>query len=81
MVAIAPVGQWLAQNGAPNRAAEDAATKRIRATEGATMPNELHKPRDREPSNLERYGFWQDALMFIGLFLLGAVIATWLWGG
>ena len=45
------------------------------------MPNKLHKPREREPSDLERYGFWQDALMFIGLFLLGAVIATWLWGG
>jgi len=45
------------------------------------MPTELHKPREREPTDLERYGRWQGVLLFIGLFLPGAVIATWLWGG
>ena len=28
----------------------------------------------------ERYGHWQDGLMFIGLFFLSALIAKWLWG-
>jgi hypothetical protein len=56
------------------------------------MPTELRKPcereptalcklREREPTDLERYGLWQDGSMFIGLFLLGVVIAKWLWGG
>lgn len=45
------------------------------------MPTDLHKPREREPTDLERYGLWQDGLMFIGLFLLGVVIAKWLRGG
>jgi hypothetical protein len=45
------------------------------------MPTELRKPRKREQADLERYGFWQDGLMFIGLFLLGVIIARWLWGG
>ena len=45
------------------------------------MPTELRKPREREPTDLERYGSWQDGLMFIGLFLFGVVIAKWLWGG
>jgi hypothetical protein len=44
-------------------------------------PTELCKLREREPTDLERYGLWQDGLMFIGLFLLGVVIAKWLWGG
>jgi len=45
------------------------------------MPTELHKPREREPTDLERYGYWQEGLMFIALFLLGVVVANWLWGG
>ena len=45
------------------------------------MPTELRKPPEREPTDLERYGRWQDVLIFIGLFLLGAVIAEWLWRG
>jgi hypothetical protein len=45
------------------------------------MPTELRKPREPEPTDLERYGPWQAGLMFIGLFLLGVVIAKWLWGG
>jgi hypothetical protein len=45
------------------------------------MPTELPEPREREPTDLERYGRWQDVLLFIGLFLLGVVIAKWLWGG
>jgi len=45
------------------------------------MPTELRKPPERESTDLERYGHWQDVLMFIGLFLLGVVIAKWLWRG
>jgi hypothetical protein len=45
------------------------------------MPTELRKPPEREPTDLERYGRWQDVLMFIGLVSLGVVIAKWLWGG
>jgi hypothetical protein len=45
------------------------------------MPVELPKRRKRKPTDLERYGHWQDVLMFIGLLLLGAVIGKWLWGG
>jgi hypothetical protein len=45
------------------------------------MPIELPKLREREPTDLERYGHWQDVLMFIGLFLLGVVVVKWLWGG
>jgi len=45
------------------------------------MPTELRKPHEREPTDLGRYGRWQDVLMFIGLFLLGVVIAEWLWRG
>jgi hypothetical protein len=48
---------------------------------GCEMPIELPKLREREPTDLERYGHWQDVLMFIGLFLLGVVIVKWLWGG
>jgi hypothetical protein len=48
---------------------------------GREMPTELRKPPERELTDLERYGHWQDVLMFIGLFLLGAVIAKWLWRG
>jgi hypothetical protein len=44
------------------------------------MPTELRKPREREPTDLERYGHWQDVLMLIGLVLLGVVIAKWLSG-
>jgi hypothetical protein len=44
------------------------------------MPTELRKRCEREPTDLERYGLWQDGLMFIGSFLLGVVIAKWLWG-
>ncbi len=45
------------------------------------MPTELPEPRDSEVTDLERYGRWQHGLLFIGLFLLGVVIAKWLWGG
>jgi hypothetical protein len=45
------------------------------------MPTELRKPPERESTDLERYGRWQDGLMFIGLVSLGVVIAKWLWGG
>lgn len=45
------------------------------------MSTEWRKRHQREPTDLERYGFWQDGLMFIGLFLLGVIIAGWLWGG
>jgi len=45
------------------------------------MPTELPKDREREVTDLERYGRWQDGLLFIGLFLLAVAIATWLWGG
>jgi hypothetical protein len=45
------------------------------------MPIKRPKLRKREPTDLERYGHWQDVLIFIGLFLLCVVIATWLWGG
>jgi hypothetical protein len=48
---------------------------------GREMPTELRKPPERELTDLERYGHWQDVLMFIGLFLLGVVIAKWLWRG
>jgi hypothetical protein len=44
------------------------------------MPTELRNPREREPTDLERYGRWQDGLMFVWLFLLGVVSAKWLWG-
>ena len=45
------------------------------------MPTEPPNSREREPTDLERYGHWQDVVIFIGLFLLAAVIAKWLWGG
>lgn len=45
------------------------------------MPTELRKPREREPTDLERYGHWQDVLMLFGLILLGVVIAKCIWGG
>ena len=45
------------------------------------MPTELRKPPERESTDLERYGHWQDVLMFIGLLLLGVVVAKWLWRG
>jgi hypothetical protein len=45
------------------------------------MPAELRKPPERESTDLERYGRWQDILLFIGLLLLGAAIAKWLWKG
>jgi hypothetical protein len=45
------------------------------------MPIESPELREREPTDLERYGHWQDVLLFIGLFLLGAIIAKWFWGG
>jgi hypothetical protein len=45
------------------------------------MPTELPKLREREATDLERYGHWQDGLMFIGLFFLSALIAKWLCGG
>jgi cytochrome c biogenesis protein CcdA len=45
------------------------------------MPTELRKPPGRESTDLERYGRWQDVLMFVGLLLLGIVIAEWLWRG
>jgi hypothetical protein len=45
------------------------------------MPVELPKRPKRKPTDVERYGHWQDVLLFIGLLLLGAVIARWLWGG
>jgi hypothetical protein len=48
---------------------------------GREMPTELRKPPEREATDLERYGRWQDLLMFIGLLLLGAAIAKWLWKG
>jgi hypothetical protein len=37
--------------------------------------------RTREPTDLERYGHWQDVLIFVGLVLLSVVIAQWVWGG
>lgn len=45
------------------------------------MPTDFRKPRKREPTDLERYGHWQDGAMLIALVLLGTVIANWLWGG
>jgi hypothetical protein len=45
------------------------------------MPTELRKPPEHEPTDLERYGRWQDVLMFIALLLIGVVIAEWLWRG
>jgi hypothetical protein len=45
------------------------------------MPTEWGKSPEREPTDLERYGYWQDGVLCIGLFLLGVVIASWLWGG
>jgi hypothetical protein len=45
------------------------------------MPTVLRKPPERESTDLERYGRWQDVLMFIGLLLLGAVIGNGLWKG
>jgi hypothetical protein len=45
------------------------------------MPTELPEFREGKATDLERYGRWQDGLLFIGLFLLGVVIAKWLWGG
>lgn len=48
---------------------------------GCEMPCELPELREREPTDLERYGHWQDVLMFIGLLFLGVVIARWLWAG
>jgi hypothetical protein len=45
------------------------------------MPTELPELRKGEVTDLERYGRRQDGLLFIGLFLLGVVVAKWLWGG
>jgi hypothetical protein len=45
------------------------------------MPTELRKPREREPTDLERYGHWEDGLMFVGLILLGVMVAMCIWGG
>jgi hypothetical protein len=45
------------------------------------MPIEFPEPELREPTDLERYGHWQDVVLFMGLFLLGAMIAMWFWGG
>jgi hypothetical protein len=45
------------------------------------MPTELPKHREREEIDLERYGYWQDGLMLIGLVVLSVLIAKWLWGG
>lgn len=45
------------------------------------MPTELPEFRERDLTDLERYGHWQDGLMFIGLLMIGVVIAKWLWGG
>jgi hypothetical protein len=45
------------------------------------MPTELPKRHEPDPEDLERYGHWQHVLMLVGLVLLAAVIATWLWGG
>jgi hypothetical protein len=42
------------------------------------MPTELPKHRERKE---ERYGYWQDGLMLIGLVVLSVLIAKWLWGG
>jgi hypothetical protein len=36
-------------------------------------------PADREPTDLERYGHWQDVVIFVGLFLLCVIIAMWFW--
>jgi hypothetical protein len=44
-------------------------------------PAKRSKLRKREPTDLERYGHWQDVLIFVGLVLLGVVIAQWVWGG
>jgi hypothetical protein len=45
------------------------------------MPTQSPELHERELTDLERYGYWQDGLMFIGLLLLGVAIAKWLWGG
>jgi hypothetical protein len=46
------------------------------------MPTEFRKirEREREPTDLERYGQWQDGVMLIGLLFLGVIVAKWLWG-
>jgi hypothetical protein len=44
------------------------------------MPTDLPTPRERGPTDLERYGHWEDVLIFITLVLLAAVGVTWLWG-
>jgi hypothetical protein len=45
------------------------------------VPTKRSELREREPTDLERYGHWQDVLIFVGLVLLGVVIAKWVWGG
>jgi hypothetical protein len=48
---------------------------------GRDMPTDFRRPRKREPTDLERYGHWQDGVMLIALVLLGTLIANWFWGG
>jgi hypothetical protein len=81
-------GQWLTSEdpffsspflrgyAQPVTAASSYSSKR-----GREMPTALRKPPERESTDLERYGHWQDVLMFLGLLLLGAVIANWFWSG
>jgi hypothetical protein len=33
------------------------------------------------PTDLERYGHWQDGVILIALIAFGTVVANWLWGG
>lgn len=44
------------------------------------IPAKQPQLRKREPTDLERYGHWQDVVMFVGLVLLGVIIAKWFVG-
>jgi hypothetical protein len=46
----------------------------------AANPQSNERGRDM-PTDLERYGHWQDGLILIALIALGTVITYWLWGG
>ena len=71
----------LVPDGAPTGAADEAAANPNLSNRGREMPTELRKPPERESTDLERYGRWQDVLMFVGLLLLCVVFAEWLWRG
>jgi hypothetical protein len=68
-------------NGANRSTAAGKAVASLIEQQGCDMPTELPKRREREPTDLERYGYWQHGLMFFGLLFLGVVIAMWFWGG